>query len=126
MDIQFLSNPSLSPRQREDIRIETVTTAYYSDRKRLRISVATTPFFPRDKPNIKVRVFDMDNAELASVVIIESIQSEISVTMHLPAPVVEGIIHKGIAQLYFIESEIQHELPFMISPYQPQENHENS
>jgi len=84
MDLNFYSDPTLIPKTRNEIRIESLTGRPYPDGLRLGVEIQITPFMPADRPSIFVEVLSSNKEPLASATIIESVQSNIRITMHLP------------------------------------------
>jgi len=80
-DLKFFDNPEEAPRPAEDVRITRVRADPLPDGRRVAVSIALTPFLK--KPSLDV-VLLRDGVEARSLSIIESIEHELQVTLHLP------------------------------------------
>lgn len=59
------------------------------DSRRVRIHLDVTPFIER--PNLEISIQDHDGHEVSSISIIESIETNITFTMHIRSPEVSGV-----------------------------------
>jgi hypothetical protein len=66
----------------EEVRIRSVSTRVYEDRRRVRVSLELTPF--QTPPDILVVIRDREGKELASTNIIGAMSTQIEFTIHLP------------------------------------------
>jgi hypothetical protein len=83
MDLQFYESDEL-PRPRAEVRIRRVDVAPYPDGRRVRIDIALVPF--AERPNIEVELLRPDGGLAASLAVIESVEHEFAVTLHLRQP----------------------------------------
>lgn len=81
MDIQFLDDPSLVPKPRNEIRVEEVELAVYPDRRRVYLHVRVTPFLER--PNLLVTIQRHDGKIVAELNIIETMHHDMEFTLHI-------------------------------------------
>jgi hypothetical protein len=81
MRVQFFDDPSGGPRSRDEVRFKNLGLYVYEDRKRIAVGFDITPFFER--PSIEVVVKNVDNEESASLSVIDSLQYQFNVTLHL-------------------------------------------
>ena len=107
MNLNFITDPELAPRPREEIIIQNVTAHASADRQRVKIDITITPFAPSDKPNLEIVAVSTNKNLIRSLSIIETIHRELTLTMHLPSELSPGIytLH---AALYYDPEQIQH------------------
>lgn len=106
MNIDFLTDPELVPRPREEIRIEAFGLSPYPDGKRVRLELELTPFAPSDRPNLEITASSTDGKAVASLSVIETVSRRLSLTMHLREPKPEGR-YDFEADLYYSPETIQ-------------------
>ena len=82
MKIQFYEDPIREPRSREEVRFNRLGIFMYEDGHRFGVGFDLTPF--KERPSLQVCVTDETGREVTSLTIIESIQTNFSLTMHLP------------------------------------------
>ncbi len=82
MKIQFYEDPVREPRSREEVRFNRLGIFMYEDSRRFVVGFDLTPFIER--PSLQVCVTDESGRELTSLTIIEAIQTNFNLTMHLP------------------------------------------
>lgn len=82
-DIHFFDDPGSAPQPRESIRVEHVALEPYPDGRRVKISLRLTPFGPADRPNLNIAVRDEAGLEVATMSVIESLESDFALTIHL-------------------------------------------
>lgn len=106
MDIQFF-DPDDLPRPREEVRLRGLKVQPYPDGRRVRVEVQITPF--QDRPNLDLEVLDPDGHEVASLNVIESIDHQFDITVHLRGPQPKGK-HKARLVLYYPETDFRDQL----------------
>lgn len=106
MNIQFFDDPLQGPQSREDVRIERLGLYLYDDRRRVQVGFALTPF--RERPSLEVTIRNPQGEEAGSLHVIETLDTNFSLTMHLrdkePAEVYEVT-----AVLYYATPETERE-----------------
>jgi hypothetical protein len=81
MEIQFFDDPESGPRAREEVRFNQLGLYVYEDGRKVAVGFDITPF--RERPSIEVRVTNERGQEAGSLSIIETLDSNFSLTMHL-------------------------------------------
>lgn len=81
MKVQFFDDPSRGPVPKEDVRFNRLGLFMHDDGQRVAVGFDVTPF--RERPNIQVTLKNDDGEEAASLNVIEAIQSNFNLTMHL-------------------------------------------
>ncbi len=84
MDIKFFDDPLQSPNSREDVRIKQLGLYLFEDRRRVAVGFDITPFLER--PSIQVSIRDLQGKEVSSLHVIETLETNFSLTMHLRDP----------------------------------------
>ncbi len=84
MRIEFFEDPLKEPHSREDVRFKQLGLYIFDDRRRVAVGFDITPF--RERPSIDVLITNESGAEEASLSIIEAMQSNFNLTMHLRNP----------------------------------------
>ena len=97
MRIQFYEDPIGEPRSREEVRFNQIGLFMHED-GRFVVGFDLTPFIER--PSIQVFVTDEAGEAVTSLTIIESIQTNFHLTMHLPADQSDGL-YTVSALLYY-------------------------
>lgn len=82
MRIQFYEDPIREPRSREEVRFNQLGIFMYEDGRRFVVGFDLTPFMER--PSLQVNVTDKSGREVTSLTIIEAVQTNFNLTMHLP------------------------------------------
>ena len=82
-EIEFVE-PDEVPQPPEAVKIEKLEARVYPDGRRVRVNVKITPFLER--PNLEFRVTNTDGIEVASLSIIESMDHDFEMTVHLRGP----------------------------------------
>ncbi len=82
MRIQFYEDPIREPRSREEARFNRLGIFMHKDGRRFVIGFDLTPFMER--PSLQVYVTDESGREETILTIIETIQTNFNLTMHLP------------------------------------------
>jgi hypothetical protein len=85
MRIQFYEDPVWELRSRKEVRFKRLGLFMYDDGRRFAIGFELTPF--QERPSIQVFVSDDSGNEQTSMTIIEAMQPNFSLTMHLPEKV---------------------------------------
>jgi len=81
MQIQFFDNPLETPKSREDVRLNDLGLYVYPDGRRVAVGFNLTPFL--EKPCIEVRVVNERGEAAGWLNVIETIETNFSLTMHL-------------------------------------------
>ena len=81
MHVQFHDNLDGGPRSREEVRFNRLGLYVYEDGRRVAIGFDLTPFIER--PSILVQVWNADGEEAASLSVIEAMQPNFNLTLHL-------------------------------------------
>jgi hypothetical protein len=76
------------PRVKEDVRFEAVSVKPYGDGRRVTLRFKLTPFVER--PSVDVRVTNALGSEVASMSLIEALDTEFDFTLHLRGPEPRG------------------------------------
>ncbi len=84
MNIKFFDDPLQSPNSREDVRIKQLGLYLFEDRRRVAVGFDITPFLER--PSIQVSIRDLQGKEVSSLHVIETLETNFSLTMHLRDP----------------------------------------
>lgn len=114
MDLDFITDPNLTPHARDDIRIVSFHVQPYDDQKRVRVEIELTAFTPMDKPNLIISAWAPLGEEVASANIVETMHRSLSITLHLREnmPIQEMRFQ---ADLFFEEGQIQHTVQASVS-----------
>jgi hypothetical protein len=107
MDIQFITDPEMAPRPREEIEITDLSVTPYPDGRRLHIDIRLTPFAPADRPSLELAAVGPDDAVHGAFSVIEASQHSLSFTMHLRDAQRETP-YTIYAKLYYDPDVIQH------------------
>lgn len=84
MRIQFYDDPVGGSFSRDEVRFNQLGIFVYEDGRRIAIGFDITPFFER--PSIEVSVTNNQGIESASLTVIEAVESQFNLTMHLRDP----------------------------------------
>lgn len=106
MDIKFFDDPLQSPNSREDVRIKQLGLYLYEDRRRVAVGFDMTPFLER--PSIQVSIRNLAGKEVSSLHVIETLETNFSLTMHLRDPEPEDT-YEVIATLYYASPDSERE-----------------
>jgi hypothetical protein len=106
MDLNFVTDPELAPRPREEMAITSFEVTPYPDGRRIRLDIVTTPFVPADRPNLDVVALNADGEPVGSVSIIETANYKLSLTMHLRVPEPTGEYTFKV-MLFYDSQEVQ-------------------
>ena len=81
MHIQFYDDLEGGAKSREEVRLNELGLYVYEDGRRVAIGFSLTPFLER--PSILVRVANANSTEAASLNIIEAMEPNFNLTVHL-------------------------------------------
>lgn len=81
MDINFFDDPLQGPRAREDVRFNQLGLYVHPDGRRIAVGFDITPF--RERPSIEVQLFNLLGEPAGSLTVIETLESNFHLTMHL-------------------------------------------
>ena len=81
MDINFFDNPQEAPRAREEVRFKQIGIFVYEDLRRVAVGLELTPF--RERPCIDIVVKNSSGVVAGTMVIIETLSPNLTLTMHL-------------------------------------------
>ncbi len=84
MRIQFYDDPVGGAYSRDKVRFNQLGLFVYQDSRRIAVGFDITPF--QERPSIEVSVKNSDGIESASLSIIEAIEPQFNITMHLRDP----------------------------------------
>ncbi|MCA9974526.1 MAG: hypothetical protein R3E31_21865 [Chloroflexota bacterium] len=101
MDIQFFDNSFELPKAREDVRFKQIGLFVYEDLRRVAVGLELTPFLER--PCIDITVQNSDGVIAGSMVIIETLSPNITLTMHLR--------DKEPTEMYELSAQIYYDHP---------------
>lgn len=103
MDI-FFQDPSEIPLPPEEVRIKRLAADPYPDGRRVRVHLQLTPFLKR--PNGEINVFNTSGDEVASLSIIETIDPNMEMTVHLRGQDLVGKYRVEAKVFYLEEPEV--------------------
>jgi hypothetical protein len=101
MDI-FFTDPTDIPLPPEEVRIRHFHAEPWPDKRRVRIYLEITPF--QKGPNSEIEIRDADGNKVASLTIIETINSKMDMTVHLRVGESAGF-YTASAMVYYYEAE---------------------
>ena len=81
MRIEFFENPLQESHSRGNVRFNQLGLYVFEDRQRIAVGFDITPF--RERPSIDVSIVNDTGMEQASLSIIEAMQTNFNLTMHL-------------------------------------------
>lgn len=81
MDIHFV-DPSMKPVPPQQVKVDRLDVEPYPDGRRIAVSLELTPF--QERPTLELTVVDEQGGQLAQTTIIETVDHELELTMHLP------------------------------------------
>jgi hypothetical protein len=82
-DIELVE-PEEAPRPKEAVAIRKLAARPYSDGRRVRLDVNLTPFL--DRPNLEFEAFNSAGDSVGVMSVIESMDHEFELTLHLRGP----------------------------------------
>jgi len=103
MDI-FFQDPNDIPLPPDEVRIRQFTAEPWRDGRRVRVRLELTPFLKR--PNGEIRITDSHGAEAASISIIETMQPNLELTMHLRGSQLKGP-YTASAVVFYLEEPVE-------------------
>ncbi|MCZ7666206.1 MAG: hypothetical protein M5U34_02670 [Chloroflexi bacterium] len=81
MDIKFFDNPLEPPKSREEVRLNNLGLYVHEDGRRVAVGFDLTPF--RERPCLEVRVVNARGEKAGWLNVIETLNTNFSLTMHL-------------------------------------------
>jgi hypothetical protein len=81
MRIDFYDDPSQAQRDPEEVQITGMAVSVYPDGRRVAVRLAITPF--RQRPSLDLTITNERNEQAASLTVIETIDPNVSLTVHL-------------------------------------------
>ncbi len=81
MQINFFDDLGEAPKGREDVRLKQLGLYVYPDGRRVAVGFDLTPF--RERPSIEVRVVNERGEAAGWLNVIETLEANFSLTMHL-------------------------------------------
>ena len=111
----FWSDPDDPPRPRSEVRIREVTAVPYPDGRRVRLAIQLTPF--EERPNLEIEVLSASGEQVATMTLVESLQHELELTVHLRESRPEGEYRALVAVHYTGEPPVDtRDTSFAIRP----------
>ncbi|MBP7998306.1 MAG: hypothetical protein KA314_03230 [Chloroflexi bacterium] len=98
MHVNFFEDPLLAPKAREDVRFNRLGMYVYPDRRRVAVGFDITPFLER--PSLEVNINNDGGQRAASLNVIETNESNFSLTMHLRDQSPTDVYHVQIILYY--------------------------
>ena len=91
-----------APRARTDVRFTSVAVKPYTDGRRVKLNFALTPF--EERPSVDMDVTNAEGRQVASLSLIEAMDTGFDFTVHLrgPEPRGEHVMH---LVLFYLESD---------------------
>jgi len=81
MHVQFYDDPTGGPNSRRDVRLNELGLYVYEDGRRVAVGFNLTPFLER--PSLLVTITNADGEEAASLSVIEAMEPNFNLTVHL-------------------------------------------
>lgn len=78
MEIKFFDE---GPKPRKEVRIKQLGLYLYEDRRRVQVGFALTPF--AERPSLQVVITNPQGQEASSLHVIETVETNFSLTLHL-------------------------------------------
>lgn len=91
-----------APRERADVRFGSIAVRPYPDGRRMKLHFTLTPFLER--PSVEMTVTNHSGAEVASLHLIEAMDTAFDFTVHLRGPEPRGD-HRLQLVLFYPESD---------------------
>lgn len=107
MELNFITDPEMAPRPREEIEILELSLSAYPDRRRVKMSIRITPFAPMDRPNLEIVVTNEQGVFVGDISVIGAMQTRLNLTMHLREADIDGI-YTFNASLSYDDEPAQH------------------
>jgi hypothetical protein len=86
-EVEFVE-PEDVPRPKEEVGIRRLAARPYADGRRVRLDVGLTPF--QERPNLEFEVINAAGESVGAMAVIESMDHEFELTMHLRGPEPRG------------------------------------
>lgn len=102
VNIDFFSDPGEAPRSRDDVRFRKIGLFIHEDGRRIAVGFDITPFIER--PSIEVRAFNARGDRVGSLNVIQSVETNFMLTMHLRDPEPEDY-YRVTVDLYYASLE---------------------
>jgi hypothetical protein len=110
MNLSFFPDPNLAPKPREEIQLESLDLAPYSDGRRVKVELTITPFMPMDRPSLEISVLDEDNNLVTSLSVVETNTHVLDLTVHLKADGQPKGQYTFRVDLYYDQEVVRHSL----------------
>lgn len=91
-----------APRPRAEVRFAGIAVRPYPDGRRMRLHFSLTPF--AERPSVDMVVTNVSGQEVATLHLIEAMDTSFDFTMHLRGPEPRGE-HRLLLQLFYMESD---------------------
>ena len=82
-----------------EVRVRRLSAQPYPDGRRVRVAVGLTPFL--DRPNLEFEVFNAVGESVGATSVIESVDHELDLTLHLRGPLPGGRHTLRVTLSYF-------------------------
>lgn len=107
--------PEEAPRPKEEVAIRRLTARPYPDGRRVRLDVSLTPFLER--PCLEFEVVNAAGEPVGAMAVIESMDHELELTLHLRGPEPRGA-HTLRLRVFYPEGppEVTAETTFEVQP----------
>lgn len=107
------SDPDDIPLPPDEVEIRNLNAEPYEDGKRVQIYLTFTPF--QKNPSADIKIFDNQDKEVASVNIIETIDPDTKITLHLPQKASPGE-YRVRAKAFYLEHNLDPEAETVEKP----------
>ena len=104
MDI-FFSDPNDIPLPPEEVAIRNIVAEPYPDGHRIKIQIEITPF--QQRPNLEIILLNPLENPVASISIVEAIESRMDFTLHIRGKLIKGEYTLNARMFYSDISELQ-------------------
>ena len=103
------------PRPKDEVQILRLAARPYPDGRRVRLDVSLTPFLER--PNLEFEVFEPSGETVGAMSVIESMDHEFELTLHLRSPQPRGK-HTLRLRLFYLDGPpaVTAETTFDVTP----------
>ena len=98
MRVNFFDNPNHAPKPREEVRLKQLGIHVYSDKRRVAVGFDITPFL--EGPSIEVTIQNDVDQQAATLNVIETNESNFSLTMHLRDSQPTDLYHVQVVLYY--------------------------
>ena len=103
-EINFFDSAE-APQPRDAIRVEDLRLEPYSDGRRVKAALQITRFGPTDRPSLNILVRSEEGKEVAAMSVIETIDPNLTLTIHLRGEEVPQGTYEVEVQLYYEEPD---------------------